>query len=105
MHEKLRTGVNFGPVPAVEKHHTIAWHDVESSHIARIAFVRTGVVPATEGHADRQLGIVLVEFSDGHAYGYHDVLRSTFNAVLHAESVGRAFNLLVKDRGKWKKLR
>ena len=43
--------------------------------------------------------VMRVEFLNGSVYDYADVSEEVFNAVLNAESVGKAYNSIVKNGG------
>lgn len=63
---------------------------VSSSNLAAI-----GWEPDAEGSEN---GILEVEFQSGPVYQYADVPRYLYESLLHANSVGRAFNqMIVRD--------
>lgn len=80
------------------------WDEVESSNIARLAFVEGGSIGLRE-YAPHAFGWVLVEFRHGGVYAYAEVPTCVYELVKGAESVTGAFNLLVKNRSRWAKLR
>ena len=47
----------------------------------------------------RTYGDVLVVYKDGSIWRYHGLTRSTFELIQDADSVGRAINALLKQRG------
>lgn len=63
-------------------------HDTPtSSNIARI-------------HYDDDRGLLTIEFRSGKTYRYHNVPYDTWNFLVEAPSVGRAFNQEVKGKFK-----
>jgi hypothetical protein len=53
---------------------------------------------------DDATNVLDVEFTTGYVYRYFGVPRSTVEAVLGAESVGRAFNVLIRGRYPFERL-
>jgi KTSC domain len=75
-------------------------YEVESSMARAIAFELVGQVTHNPDEPrDEDYGDVLVVYKDGSIWRYHGVLRSTFDAIRSANSVGRAINALLKQRG------
>ena len=64
------------------------WDDIESSNISGMAFLLTNTV--------EDLGILKVTFKKGQVYSYNDVPKNLVLEVVKAESVGKAFNTLIK---------
>jgi len=59
------------------------WTDVDSSNVRRVGY-----------HEDTRT--LCVEFSNGGLYTYSDVDNEIFVSMVHAESVGRYLNQMVK---------
>ena len=76
-------------------------YEVDSSMCRIVAFEVIGTIEYQwDGAPERQdYGDVLVAYNDGTVWRYHGVLRSTFDAIRTADSVGRAINALLKQRG------
>lgn len=68
---------------------------VDSGHIQSIGWVR---IPYIASDADKptDLGVLDVSFKNGKIYRYYDVPRCIWLGILHAPSVGAAFNLSIK---------
>ncbi len=63
---------------------------VSSSNVAAVGF-------ESSDPENSETGTLRVEFKSGSTYDYQNVPQSTFDALVSAESVGRAFNQLVKN--------
>lgn len=61
----------------------LIWTDVDSSNVKRVAF-----------HEDSKT--LCVQFHGGGLYGYHDVGNDTYVELVHAESVGKYLNSVIK---------
>lgn len=61
----------------------LVWTNVESSNVKRIAF--------HDGSKN-----LCVEFNNGGLYAYHGVDSNTYVSLVHAESVGKYLNSVVK---------
>ena len=65
---------------------------VTSSNIKSLGWEPYGAL-----NGDRSFGALEVEFASGTVYRYTGVLRVTFDAILCAPSIGRAFSQLVRQ--------
>lgn len=61
----------------------LVWTEVESSNVKRVAF-----------HDNSKN--LCVEFNNGELYAYHGVDNDTYVSLVHAESVGKYLNSVVK---------
>ena len=76
-------------------------YNVESSMARMVAFEELGTFAHTASGAPsgEDYGDVLVVYKDGSIWRYHGVTRGTFDVIRTANSVGRAINALLKQRG------
>jgi hypothetical protein len=74
-----------------EEYAALPWEDVESSNMARIAFV-----DETGGDPEADRGSLFVEFHGGRVYAYRDVPVTTVEELREAESVGGYLNAEIK---------
>lgn len=61
----------------------LIWTDVDSSNVKRVALHEVSKT-------------LCVQFHNGGLYGYHDVGNDTYVELVHAESVGKYLNSVVK---------
>ena len=45
-----------------------------------------------------ETGMMDVHFKDGRSYRYYGIPESVYEEVLDADSIGRAFNIMIKDK-------
>lgn len=80
----------------------LPWEPIESSNIARVAWVK-------DEEADRDaglpaIGVLYVEFHGGRAYSYDAVEESTHAELLVAESVGGYFGAAVRGEYEYERI-
>lgn len=84
-----------------EDYHAIPWEAVESSNVARVAWVQTAIVDdfLSEG-PPVAVGELTVEFesANARAYRYADVPRALFEDMKGAGSVGSFFASNIRPR-------
>lgn len=85
----------------------LPWQEVESSNIARVAWVNTGEPVAVEAEERLPLtGKLYVEFhGSGSVYAYAGVRKEQFEELVEADSVGGYFNAEVKGSHDFERVR
>lgn len=73
---------------AIELNKWQRWDDLDSSNISSMAFLLT--------NAQEDIGLLNVTFKNGKKYSYPQVPKKLVTEVLESESIGKAFNKLIK---------
>lgn len=72
----------------IKLHKWQKWDDLDSSNISSMAFLLT--------NAQEDIGLLNVTFKNGKKYSYPQVPKKLVTEVLESESIGKAFNKLIK---------
>lgn len=83
----------------------LPWEEVESSNIARVAWMEPLPDTAVDEAREQQVGSLYVEFhGTGRVYRYTKVRHEQYAELLEAESVGGYFNAEVKGSFEFKRV-